>query len=170
MADRCHLSSLQQACTTLLACRLGAAGAYWRHIIRKEQLEALSSETLAVLACEIAEAAADVHAFRLPPVFDVEAGLGGAAGGFTVVVPDFSKYKRAGSGFRSCWVTVGGIQWRVYIYPNGTGAGKGNHLSGAAQAFSPRLLFDRLQVCYGPGALVPVHLLAWTSLRSFRGA
>ena len=90
LAEACHLAALGDACLTVLARRLAAAGPFWAEQLRRDRLAACSSESLATLACKLA---ATVHAgaFQPPEVHNVLPGHGGTAGGFTWCISRFSK-------------------------------------------------------------------------------
>lgn len=125
LAEACHLGGLADTCLTLLARRLAAAGPFWPEQVRREQLAACSSDSLASLACKMA-GTVSAGAFEPPTVHGVLPGHGGAAGGFTWVIERFSKQQ---GRVTSPWVEVGGVQWRLKVWPRGDDAAGGTHLS-----------------------------------------
>jgi hypothetical protein len=125
LAEGCHLVQLADACLSRLAGRLAAAGPFWSEQVSAAQLARCSSDSLAALACKMAGA---VHAgaFEPPAVHGVKRGRRGAAGGFTWLVPCFSKQR---GRITSPWVEVrrragwgGGGQKRLGAGPSVQGS------------------------------------------------
>jgi hypothetical protein len=126
LAERCHLAALQGTCLSLLAQRLAAAGPFWHEMVSTRQLAACSSDSLATLVTNMA-ATVPAAAFEPPTVHNIARGEGGTAGGFTWVLPNFSKQQ---GRVTSPWCAVGGVQWRLKIWPKGDDAAGASHLSG----------------------------------------
>lgn len=134
LAEVYHLEALRGTCLQLLARRLAAAGPYWHEQLSAEQLAGCAPDSLARLVGEMAGA---VHAggFEPPRVLNIGRGAGGRAGGFTFVI---SRFGQQTARVASPWVEVGGLQWRLKVWPHGDAASGGTHLSGQCAAAGGR--------------------------------
>jgi hypothetical protein len=139
LAESCHLAGLADTCLSLLARQLAAAGPFWSEQVQHAQLAACSSDSLARLACKMAGC---VHAgaFQPPKVHGVRRGLRGAAGGFTWMLPHFSRQR---GRVTSPWVEVregrGGCSavWGM-VEVRKVQCGKGRGVFSVAQVVSGR--------------------------------
>jgi hypothetical protein len=90
-------------------------------------LEALDSSTLAQLLYRMA---LNVKGgiYHPPSILDVRQGGVGSTGGFTFALHSVSEQQGERN---SPWVEVGGIGWRIKVYPKGLG--EDAHLSGESR-------------------------------------
>lgn len=130
LAEDCQLASLRSRCIALLAAQLAAAGPFWRDVVSHEQLAACRSDSLAELAGQLAESV-DARGFAPPRLFDVRHAPGGGAGGFCLRIDD-AHWRLANrcAPVLSPWVSIGGFEFRVWVYMNGNVDGAGNNVSG----------------------------------------
>lgn len=138
LAEDCQLDSLGRHCVSLLAGQLATAGPFWRDVLSAGPLAACRSESLADLACQLAEAV-DAGGFAPPRLFDVRHAPGGGAGGFTFRIED-ARWRLAHrcAPVLSPWVNIGGFEFRVWVYLNGNVDGAGNSVSGERRGLAVR--------------------------------
>lgn len=112
----------------LVADKLAGAGGHWAGLVPADDLAALDSATLVrLLGKALQGTAAGVRPSR--ELFDVQ-HYGGAAGGFTFGICDFSRLREGNNTIQTPWVELGGFEWRFKVFPSGTHEAQGTHLSG----------------------------------------
>lgn len=128
-----HLEGVRASCLQLLARRLAGAGPFWQEQASVAQLAECSPHSLARLVGEVA-GAAHAGGFDPPQVFGIGRGRGGRAGGFTFLLHNVMR--RSSGRVTSPWVEVGGLEWRLKIWPGRDNAAGGTHLSGGRPSAS----------------------------------
>jgi hypothetical protein len=129
LAEDCHLGVLCSRCIALLSAQLAAAGPFWRDVLSHGALAACRSDSLAELACQLAETV-DAAAFSPPRLFNVRHAPGGGAGDFCFRIDDASwRLANRCAPVLSPWVSIGGFEFRVWVYMNGNVDGTGNSVS-----------------------------------------
>ena len=123
---------MRAACLAALCDRLRAEGPAYSELGSCEGLARCGEDAVLGLLDEV------LGGGQQPEVLEIQSGGGGSGGGggggggrrlgFTWAVHRFSE--RAGE-VASPWVPLGGLDWRVTLYPHGHNTGAGTHMAGA---------------------------------------